>query len=306
MSSEHREHHQSAPPTVAAAIKGVRRARRRVRRASQEAAEALASQILAYSGAPPTSKSTYTIDELALKAGTTSRNIRAYRERGLLAEPGRHGRRSMYDDSHLDRLTLIVSLLKRGFTIAHVSDLLTAADRGQQVSDFLGSSEAAGHDDPRQSAASARMTAPDAARLLGSAETLHMLADRGLLSVDGDSVSVRRPHLIDAFVEAKSLGIRWETMLAVYEQVDPLVQETSRLLVEAGVARVREVVVAAADAPDETTLDLGWLVHRLRVLSVETTAESLRIAVDRTIRAALTGALTGIIEEFSETDTDIS
>ncbi|MEV6137815.1 MerR family transcriptional regulator [Nocardia sp. NPDC051990] len=61
----------------------------------------------------------YWIDDLARAAGNTTRNVRAYQERGLLPPPvGKDGRASVYDDSHLERLRLIDALLQRGFTTA--------------------------------------------------------------------------------------------------------------------------------------------------------------------------------------------
>ncbi|MBP7879737.1 MAG: MerR family transcriptional regulator, partial [Candidatus Microthrix sp.] len=55
----------------------------------------------------------YRAEELAVKAGTTVRNIRSYRDHGLLPAPERRGRLALYDDSHLDRLLLISKLIQR-------------------------------------------------------------------------------------------------------------------------------------------------------------------------------------------------
>src|SRR3954471_18150654 len=46
------------------------------------------------------------IDELARAGGSSVRNVRLYQERGLLPKPRRHGRRALYDKTHLDRLKL--------------------------------------------------------------------------------------------------------------------------------------------------------------------------------------------------------
>ena len=60
----------------------------------------------------------YRIDELARLAGTTTRNIRVYRDRGLLPPPMRVGRIALFNDTHLTRLRLITSMLDRGYNIA--------------------------------------------------------------------------------------------------------------------------------------------------------------------------------------------
>jgi DNA-binding transcriptional MerR regulator len=81
--------------------------------------------------------SEYRIEELARVAGTTVRNVRAYRDRDLLDPPRRHGRVALYDDTHLRRLRLIASLLDRGYTLANIAELIEASERGLGVADLL-------------------------------------------------------------------------------------------------------------------------------------------------------------------------
>jgi DNA-binding transcriptional MerR regulator len=57
---------------------------------------------------------TYTLDELAKAVGMTSRNVRAYRTRGLLPPPERSGRRAVYTERHLRRLLAVRSTLTQG------------------------------------------------------------------------------------------------------------------------------------------------------------------------------------------------
>ena len=80
----------------------------------------------------------YRIDELARLSSTTTRNIRSYREKGLLPPPRHVGRLSLYGDEHLTRLALINSMLGRGYSMAHIDEMLTAWRSGKQVSDILG------------------------------------------------------------------------------------------------------------------------------------------------------------------------
>ena len=72
----------------------------------------------------------YRIDDLARVAGTTTRNVRGYQDRGLLPRPLRRGRIAIYTDLHLDRLRVINDLLRRGFTIRHIGEFLTGIQRG--------------------------------------------------------------------------------------------------------------------------------------------------------------------------------
>ena len=80
----------------------------------------------------------YRIDDLARVAGTTTRNVRGYQDRGLLPRPLRRGRIAIYTDLHLDRLRVINDLLRRGFTIRHIGEFLTGIQRGDDLADVLG------------------------------------------------------------------------------------------------------------------------------------------------------------------------
>jgi DNA-binding transcriptional MerR regulator len=80
----------------------------------------------------------YRLGELARISGVTARNIRAYRERGLLDPPRRDGRAAVYDDHHLDQLHTIDQLLRRGFTSAHIADFFGVLRADGDLSEFLG------------------------------------------------------------------------------------------------------------------------------------------------------------------------
>ena len=67
-----------------------------------------------------------------------ARNIRAYRERGLLDPPRREGRSAIYTDLHLAQLRAINRLLSKGFTSSHIADFFTAMRSGHDLADVLG------------------------------------------------------------------------------------------------------------------------------------------------------------------------
>ncbi len=64
----------------------------------------------------------YRLDDLAKVSGVSARNIRAYRERGLLDPPRRVGRSAYYDDYHVSQLKTITRLLRKGFSSAHIAE----------------------------------------------------------------------------------------------------------------------------------------------------------------------------------------
>lgn len=72
----------------------------------------------------------YTLAQLAGAAGMTARNVRAYRERGLLDPPRRDGRRGVYGPDHLAQLRRTRALVERGFTLAEVAAAVRDAEAG--------------------------------------------------------------------------------------------------------------------------------------------------------------------------------
>lgn len=80
----------------------------------------------------------YRISELAGVSGVTERNIRAYRERGLLDPPRRRGRDAFYNDHHRAQLQTINHLLAKGFTSAHIAAFLDGIRRGDTLTEVLG------------------------------------------------------------------------------------------------------------------------------------------------------------------------
>lgn len=79
-----------------------------------------------------------TVDELARRAGTTTRNIRNYQTQGLLPSPELVGRTGYYDEGHLGRLRLIAQLQQQGFSLAGIAELLKAWEAGRSLADLLG------------------------------------------------------------------------------------------------------------------------------------------------------------------------
>lgn len=84
----------------------------------------------------------YRLDELSELSGVSVRNIRAYRERGLLDPPRREGRSAYYDDRHLTQLGTINELLRKGYTSAHIAEFLSSMRQGHDLADILGLQQA--------------------------------------------------------------------------------------------------------------------------------------------------------------------
>jgi DNA-binding transcriptional MerR regulator len=85
----------------------------------------------------------YRLDDLVRRSGVSSRNIRAYQERGLLAAPKRDGRVALYDENHLWQLRIITQLLQKGYTVAHIQDFFEGFAKNLDLADTLGIQELA-------------------------------------------------------------------------------------------------------------------------------------------------------------------
>ncbi|ABM14903.1 putative transcriptional regulator, MerR family [Mycolicibacterium vanbaalenii PYR-1] len=80
----------------------------------------------------------YRLEDLARESGISARNIRAYRERGLLDPPRRVGRSALYDDYHLSQLNTISQLLRKGYNSAHIAEFFASMRQGTDLADILG------------------------------------------------------------------------------------------------------------------------------------------------------------------------
>lgn len=159
----------------------------------------------------------YRLDELATLSGVSARNIRAYRERGLLDPPRREGRSAFYEDRHLSQLRAINELLRKGFTSAHIADFISSTREGRDLASILGLRKAV-FGAPGHGAALAidvNADGDDAQKLLerGLAELVDgrlTLVDREIAEIVG-RVTEQLPYV--------------QTMLRVSDGVAPLLEE---------------------------------------------------------------------------------
>ena len=79
-----------------------------------------------------------TIDQLAAATGTTSRRIRSYQTLGLLPHPELRGRTGLYGEDHVERVSAILRLQERGFSLESLSDLFAALEAGRSLAEALG------------------------------------------------------------------------------------------------------------------------------------------------------------------------
>ena len=248
----------------------------------------------------------YRIEELARLAGTTTRNIRVYRDRGLLHPPLRVGRIALFNDTHLTRLRLITSLLDRGYNIAHVHEMLSAWEQGKDVGDMLGLESAIAGSWATEKPE--RMSLADAKRLVDDDPGFERLVGLGVVRLEGErgleEAVVVRPKLIEAFNEIRQYGVATDKLIDLHEQISPLIDQISGLLVQAGIEHVVDRInPGAALPPDTEVAELITMLVRFRTQAVAAVSATLAFSIESTIESAVGQILGDFIEKEADKET---
>ena len=301
-----RQPRQQAGP-ISTILLGLRRAPRQIRRGSRDVIENAVSQLFDAAVQPHgvAASGEYRIEELARLAGTTTRNIRVYRDRGLLHPPLRVGRIALFNDSHLTRLRLITSLLDRGYNISHVHEMLTAWEEGKDVGDMLGLENAIAGSWATEKPE--RMSVADAKRLVDDDPGFDRLVGLGIVKLEGEpgfeEAVVVRPKLIDVFNDIRRYGVATGTLIDVHEQVAPLIDQISEILVAAGVEQVIDRLKPGTALPPDTELaELITMLVRLRTQAVSAVSATLAFSIESSIETAVGQILGDLIEKEADKD----
>lgn len=291
--------------TITGVLANLRRAPARVRRQSRDVIENAVSQLFDAAVRHPHGTATsgeYRIDDLARLAGTTTRNVRVYRDRGLLPPPLRVGRIALFNDTHLTRLRLITSMLDRGYTLAHVHEMLSAWAEGKNLSDVLGLETAIVGTWATEK--SETMPYADAQRLVNDPHAFDRLVALRVIRVDGEAATITRPKLIEAFNEIRGYGVSMDKLVDLHEQVLPLIDEISGLLVRAGAEHVADrLKPGEALAADAEIADLITMLVRLRTVAVATVTATLASSIESTIESLVGRVLAEYLETSADAET---
>src|ERR1044072_4332555 len=131
----------------------------------------------------------WTVEELAQKAGTTVRKVRVYHDRGRLRPPHRKGLLGLYDTEHLHRLQLVLRMLRRGYPLAVIRDLIEAWGARRDIGAVLGLEEPIPA--PYQAEGPWNYASAAFGELLGGDEVAVARAvETGLAAVDGGKIVV--------------------------------------------------------------------------------------------------------------------
>lgn len=286
---------------ISTILTGLRRAPRQIRRGSRDVIETAVSQLFDAAVQPhgAAASGEYRIDELARLAGTTTRNIRVYRDRGLLHPPLRVGRIALFNDTHLTRLRLITSMLDRGYNIAHVHEMLSAWEQGKDIGDVLGLEDAIAGNWATEKPE--RMPLVDAKRLVDDDAAFDRLVGNGVIKLDTEQAIILRPKLIEAFNEVRRYGVPIDTLIDVHEQVVPLLDQISSILVQAGVEQVSEKIKPGESLPADTEVaELITMLIQFRTQAVSAVSATLAASIESTIESVVSQMLTEYVEKAAE------
>ncbi|MBI5735569.1 MAG: MerR family transcriptional regulator [Mycolicibacterium neoaurum] len=286
---------------ISTILTGLRRAPRQIRRSSRDVVENAVTQLFDAAVQPHgvAASGEYRIDELAQLAGTTTRNIRVYRDRGLLHPPLRVGRIALFNDTHLTRLRLITSLLDRGYNIAHVHEMLSAWEQGKGVGELLGLESAIAGSWATEKPE--RMSVADARRLIDDDPGFDRMVGLGVIKLEDGEAVVVRPKLIEAFNEIRQYGVATDKLIGLHEQIAPLVDQISGLLVQAGIEEVLHRINPGAALPADTEIaELLTMLVRFRTQAVSAVSATLAFSIESTIESAVGQILGDLIDKEAE------
>jgi len=222
-----------------------------------------------------------------------------YRDRGLLHPPLRVGRIALFNDTHLTRLRLITSLLDRGYNIAHVHEMLSAWEQGKDVGDMLGGESAIAASWATEKPE--RMSVADARRLVDDDPGFDRMVGLGVIRLEDGEAVVVRPKLIEAFNDIRQYGVAPGKLIDLHEQIAPIIDQISGLLVQAGIEEViHRIKPGEALPPDTEVAELITMLVRFRTQAVSAVSATLAFSIESTIESAVGQILGDLIDKEAD------
>ena len=228
-----------------------------------------------------------TIENLSLRSGVTTRNIRAYQSRGLLPAPvSRSGERAaFYTGEHLARLRLVNRLQERGFSLAGIADLLDSMAAGKTLEQVLGIESAiadAEEDDSRIVGENElRALLPNSA----DADAIERLVAVGLVDRHQKAYRIRNPRVFELGLAAVQAGIPVEALLDEFVKLRGDLHEVALRFVGLFTSHVLDPFIEAG-MPKEQLDGVVEHLKRLRQLAVSATETLMRQAISDETEAA--------------------
>jgi DNA-binding transcriptional MerR regulator len=222
----------------------------------------------------------YTVDELSAHTGVPSRTIRFYQSQDILPPPLRSGRIALYTQEHVERLRLISMLQTRGLRLTAIREVMHSA---LTMHDWLGLDERLRapwtDDEPRtvRTAELQRMLATDHPSV-----TVDALQRAQLIRINGDTIIIPSPALLDIALRLDSAGIDLDTGTAAAGIIRERLAPAAAELVAHFAGRVGQ-----GFGREATPQELARAFDELRPLGVEAVRIVFAQEVQRAIREML-------------------
>jgi DNA-binding transcriptional MerR regulator len=229
----------------------------------------------------------WSIDDFARAGGTSVRNVRLYQERGLIPPPDRSTRPARYGPDHLRRLRLVLTLLKRGYPLAAIRELLEAWEDNRSLGAVLGFEEALAV--PSTPEPPRRYTDDQLATLYpGAGERERARAvEAGLLVPDGDGFVAPVPTVLEVGAELVALGAPLDAVIDAWQEIEAASRTLAALFVRVFLETVWEPFAARGRPAEEWPALTAALNAQRRTWPravVATLAHALDAEIDETAR----------------------
>lgn len=244
----------------------------------------------------------YRIDDLAHAAGTTTRNVRAYRERGLLPAPEKRGRIGIYDDKHLARLRLIDILLQRGFTTSHISDFITGWENGKDLAEVLGLQNAVTEHWSKDDTVEVPLVLVDEF-LGGDSVQVRRLQALGLARIEGENCIFTDRELLQGFSSLTEYGFTVGQLIDVHERIHAAVDGIAKDMI--GTAK-KHIVDQHGEGwlPGENEVGAtADMLMKMRSLAVHSVSATLARTLDDNLQRELGDYLTTAMQNRTDPET---
>lgn len=241
----------------------------------------------------------YSVEELALAANTTVRNIRAYQDRGVLPPPALQGRKGVYNNFHLSRLRLIANLLDRGYTLSSIRELIAALEEGIGLSEVLGIESALNSPWTNESPTTIGIT--ELAKMFGTKLTpsaVKTAHDLGLFTISGTKLRVSSMNTLKVAEELCATGIPLDELLDILRMMRGNVQRVANEFVKLISQHVLEPYAEQKLPPPEELPKIAELIWRLRPLAEKVVDAELGRAMEIAASEFLADTLESIMEDL--------
>jgi CO dehydrogenase/acetyl-CoA synthase gamma subunit (corrinoid Fe-S protein) len=150
-----------------------------------------------------------------------------------------------------------------------------------------------------------RMSIPDAKQLVDDEPGFKRIVGLGVIRLEDREAVIVRPKLIEAFNELRQYGVTLDKLITIHEQVLPLLDQISTILVQAGVEEVVDNInPGAALPPDTEVAELITTLVQFRTQAVSAVAATLAFSIESTIESVVGEILTAFIDKKAEASSE--